>query len=604
MQAQTEKARSEVMPENEGEQLAGASIVWEVLTEEGVDVVFGYPGGAIMPTYDALPRYPHIHHVLTRHEQAAAHMADGYARASGKVGVAIATSGPGATNLVTGIATAMLDSSGIVCITGQVASHLLGTDAFQETDVNGVTLPITKYNYLVTSPDEIAPCLREAFALARSGRRGPIVVDITKDAQIQSTQYTRSGRYFESDRKRADDLGVRQWPSAPRDEQVAEFISMLDRARRPIIIAGQGIIAGGADKALQELVDRTGIPVANTLLGLGGFPASHSRALGMLGMHGHAWVNQAVQRADLLIALGMRFDDRVTGDPRTFATQSRKIHIELDETEINKIIEVDLPIHADLGKALPAINEALSREPKDRFTPWRYSEWHKEIDDAKRDAEAHTLPSDQCEAPTARYVLDSLWEVTEGNATLVTDVGQHQMWAAQCYHHDTPRSLITSGGLGTMGFALPASIGARLSKSKDEIWVVAGDGGFQMTSPELTTAKQEGIDLNIAVLNNGYLGMVRQWQEMFFGSRYVATPITSPDFVKLAEAHGHTGIRVTEKDQVKAAIETARKTPGVTLVEFCIQSEDAVYPMVPSGAPIDDMIRRPKNGDSADESKE
>jgi acetolactate synthase-1/2/3 large subunit len=572
---------------DERKRTTGARILWEALVREGVEVVFGYPGGAIMPTYDVMPDYP-VRHVLCRHEQNAAHMADGYARASGKVGVAIATSGPGATNLVTGIATAMLDSSPLVCITGQVPSTVIGSDAFQETDITGVTLPITKHNYVVNRAEDIPRVVREAFYVARSGRPGPVVVDITKDAQIAAC-----------DPPEWDDSPVvlpgYRPDHRPRAEDLEEAVRMIDAAERPLVLAGQGIVKAGATAALTELVERADVPVACTLLGLGGFPATHPKNLGMMGMHGEAWVNEAVQRADLLIALGMRFDDRVTGNLATYARQAKKIHVELDPAEIDKNVRVDLPIVGDVGEVLEAVAPKVER--RDR------SAWSAEIRAMHEDSLAHdvqTLPDDG--RLLAAHVIHDLYRLTEGRSLVVTDVGQHQMWEAQYYKHDRPRSLITSGGLGTMGFALPAAMGARFARGDEEdIWVIAGDGGFQMSTPELSTCKQEGVRLNIAIINNGYLGMVRQWQDFFFERRYVATPIASPDFVKLAEAHGLNGLRVERRDQIEDAVRRAREDAGTTVVEFRVEAEDTVYPMVPTGNDLADMIRRPRRAAPAAE---
>ncbi|WP_437627457.1 biosynthetic-type acetolactate synthase large subunit [Sorangium sp. So ce1151] len=555
----------------------GAQIIWEVLVSEGVDVVFGYPGGAIMPAYDTILGYP-IRHVLVRHEQGAAHMADGYARASGKVGVAIATSGPGATNLVTGIATAMLDSSPIVCITGQVPSKLLGTDAFQETDITGVTLPITKHNYLVTEVQDIAPAIREAFYIARSGRPGPVLVDITKDAQQASMDYeplTSEVRL----------PGYR--PSNPAVQtDIEKAIELIDDAERPLILAGQGIVRAEATRELLAFVEKTGIPVASTLLGLGGFPATHPLSLGMMGMHGEAWVNHAIQEADLLIALGMRFDDRVTGNLKTYAVKAKKIHVEIDRSEINKNVKVDVGLVGDARDTLLSLIPGVKQRNR--------GNWIERITALKGDSavrDIQQLPYN--EKLYAAHVMHDLWRLTDGKALVVTDVGQHQMWEAQYYKHDHPRKLITSGGLGTMGFALPAAIGARFAKPEEEVWVVVGDGGFQMTACELSTCAQEGIKVHVAVINNGYLGMVRQWQEFFYNRRYSATPMRSPDFVKLAEAHGLTGIRVTKREEIAEAVERARATPGTVVVDFRVEQEDSVYPMVPAGADLKDMIRRP-----------
>ena len=558
-------------------QKTGAQIVWEVLTRLGVEVVFGYPGGAIMPTYDAMPGYP-IRHVLVRHEQGAAHMADGYARASGKVGVAIATSGPGATNLVTGIATAMLDSSPVVCITGQVSSAAIGSDAFQEIDITGITLPITKHNYLISRAEDVAPALFEAFEIALSGRPGPVLVDITKDAQQAMARF---------DPKAPIPKTLRRRPRpAPRPDAIARAAELIDNSERPLILAGQGVIASGSGELLREFAEKTGVPVASTLLGLGGFPASHPLSLGMMGMHGEAWVNTSMQEADLLIALGMRFDDRVTGKLSTFAVHAKKIHAEIDPSEINKNVKVDVALPGDLRKTLEALVPAVQKRTRRNWLE-RIGALRGEV--ARRDVQSKPSRG-KLFAP---HVLHDLWRLTDGKALVVTDVGQHQMWEAQYYKHDRARSLITSGGLGTMGFALPAAIGARFARPQDDIWVVAGDGGFQMTSCELTTCAQEGIKVNIAIINNGYLGMVRQWQEFFYNRRYVATPLKSPDFVTLAQAHGLTGFRVTSRDEIPGAVDRARKEPGTVVVDFRVEQEEAVYPMVPANSDLRDMIRRP-----------
>ena len=554
-------------------QRTGAQLIWEALVREGVEVVFGYPGGAIMPTYDAMPAYP-VRHVLVRHEQGAAHMADGYARASGKVGVCIATSGPGATNLVTGIATAMMDSSPVVCITGQVGSTLLGSDAFQEIDITGITLPITKHNYLVTRAQDVAPVLREAFHIARSGRPGPVLVDITKDAQQGHGRLEGGPAPRTRPAQHATELAIRR------------AAALIDAAERPLILAGHGVLKAEASALLRELAEKCGIPVTATLLGLGGFPASHPLALGMMGMHGEAWVNNALQEADLLIALGMRFDDRVTGKLSTFAVHAKKIHAEIDPSEINKNVRVDVALPGDLRGTLEHLIPAV--RPRER-TEWLGRIASLKSDCTRRDVQA--IPEDG--RLLAPHVLHDLWRLTEGKALVVTDVGQHQMWEAQYYKHDRPRSLLTSGGLGTMGFALPAAIGARFARPADEIWVVVGDGGFQMTSCELTTCAQEGLKVNVAVINNGYLGMVRQWQEFFYGRRYVATPLRGPDFVALAQAHGLCGLRVTRRDEIPAAVARAREEPGTVVVDFRVEQEEAVYPMVPANADLREMIRRP-----------
>ena len=571
------EARRSTVPSSTAARMTGAQILWEVLAREGVEVVFGYPGGAIMPAYDALPA-SRIHHVLVRHEQGAAHMADGYARASGKVGVCIATSGPGATNLVTGIATAMLDSIPLVCVTGQVSSTLLGSDAFQEIDITGITLPITKHNYLVTRGEDLAYALREAFEVARSGRPGPVLVDITKDAQQATVPF------------RWSDEPVRLPGVRPAcrltQEQVEHAASFLDQAKRPLVFCGHGVIRAGATELLLRFAEKTGIPVASTLLGLGAFPASHELSLGMMGMHGEAWVNHAVQESDLLVAVGMRFDDRVTGNLKNYATAARKIHLEIDPAEVNKNVRADVALVGDLRRSLERLLPAVAQR--------EHGEWRARIQALREDSAARDVQGLPHEGKLrAPHVLHDLWCLTRGEALVVTDVGQHQMWEAQYYRHERPRSLLTSGGLGTMGFALPAAIGARFARPQEEIWVVVGDGGFQMTACELITCAQEGIKLNVALINNGYLGMVRQWQEFFYGGRYVATPLKSPDFVKLAEAHGLAAMRVTTREQIGPAVEAARKAPGTAVIEFCVEGEEAVYPMVPANADLHAMIRRP-----------
>ena len=553
--------------------LTGAQILWDCLVREGVNVVFGYPGGAILPAYDAMLDYP-IRHVLVRHEQGATHMADGYARATGKVGVAVATSGPGATNMVTGIATAMMDSSPIVCITGQVGSPLIGSDAFQETDITGITLPITKHNYLVSRAADVAPAIREAFAVAASGRPGPVLVDITKDAQLGSCPFNWDAA--------APDLAAL---ARPGHAMGADPLELINAAERPLILAGHGIILGGAEAALLALAEKANIPIAMTLLGIGGCPASHPLNLGMMGMHGEAWVNTAIQEADLLIALGMRFDDRVTGNLKTYALHARKIHVDIDPAEFNKNVPVDAAIPGDVG--------AILREWMPRIAPVDRSPWLNHITGLKGDSavrDIQNLPDDG--HLYAAHVINDLWRITEGRALVVTDVGQHQMWEAQYYKHETSRSLITSGGLGTMGFALPAAIGAKVGRPDAEVWVVVGDGGFQMTCPELATLVQEELDVKIAVINNGYLGMVRQWQEFFYQRRYAATPISGPNFAKLAEAFGLFGTTVTTRGEVAGAVAAARRQRGA-LIDFQVEQEDSVYPMVPAGADLHKMIRRP-----------
>ena len=557
--------------------LTGAEILWATLVGEGVTEVFGYPGGAILPAYDALRKFP-IRHILVRHEQGAAHMADGYARASGKVGVAVATSGPGATNLVTGIATAMMDSIPMVCITGQVASKVLGTDAFQEIDITGITLPVTKHNFLVSRAEEIAPAIRAAFQIAQSGRPGPVLVDITKDAQQATAIF--------------DFAAARPRPYTPHpmlhctDQRLHQAAEMIRKAERPVILAGHGILQSRAGEQIRSLAERMQIPVGMTLLGLGAFPASHSLNMGMMGMHGESWVNQAIQEADLLIACGMRFDDRVIGTPVTYATKAKKIHIEIDPAEINKNIRVDVALGGDLREVLEQLLPLL---------PGRDGcAWLRSIEESKGSAavrDIRNLPDSG--HLYAAHVMHDLWRITEGRAIVATDVGQHQMWEAQYYHHDHPRTLITSGGLGTMGFALPAGIGAKFACPDREVWVIAGDGGFQMTACELATIAQEKLKINIAIINNGYLGMVRQWQEFFYERNYQSTPLVSPDFVKLADAHGIRGAAVHTRADVERVVNEARQHDGPFLINFLVEQEDSVYPMIPAGSALHEMIRRP-----------
>ena len=557
--------------------LTGAEIVWATLVGEGVTDVFGYPGGAILPVYDALRKFP-IHHTLVRHEQGAAHMADGYARASGKVGVAIATSGPGATNLVTGIATAMLDSIPVVCITGNVSSKVLGTDAFQEVDITGITLPVTKHNFLINKAEDIAPAIRHAFQIARSGRPGPVLVDITKDAQQASAIFD-----FEA----AKPKPYRPHPMLHVDDaNLNKAAELIRNSKRPVILAGHGVSESGAMEQVCTLAERTQTPVALTLLGLGAFPASHPLNLGMMGMHGEAWVNHAIQEADLLIACGMRFDDRVTGTLSSYAPKAKKIHIEIDPAEINKNVKVDVALVGDLREVLEELLPRVSHRED--------GAWLKVIEANKGTSAVRDIKNLPDSGHLyAAHVIHDIWRMTGGDAIVVTDVGQHQMLEAQYFHHEKPRTLITSGGLGTMGFALPAAIGAKFACPDKEVWVVVGDGGFQMTSAELSTIAQEGIKINIAIINNGYLGMVRQWQEFFYERNYEATPLVSPDFVKLADAHGIPGRAVRKRSEVEEAVNAARGAKGAFLLNFHVEQEDAVYPMIPVGAALHEMIRRP-----------
>ena len=558
----------------------GAEIVWEMLQREGVEVVFGIPGGAIMHTYHPRQEYG-IRHVLVRHEQCAAHAADGYARASGRVGVAMATSGPGATNLVTGIATAMMDSAPMVCITGQVPTPVIGSDAFQETDITGITLPVTKHNYLVTHVADLAGVMHEAFYIARSGRPGPVLIDLPKDVQQAETEFVPPEGEVH--------LPGYQPVGVGDPEAVRRAVEMVNSAQRPLILAGNGVLLSGAMDALRAFAEKTQTPVALTLLGKGGFPESHPLALRMMGMHGEAFVNQAIQEADLLLAFGMRFDDRVTGNLNHYAPKALKVHVDLDAVELNKIVPVDVPILGDLRQVLeqmlPMVEPAAHGEWLELIAQWRGETHARDI--------VHQPSNGHVVVPQA---VRAIWEATAGDAVVVTDVGQHQMWVAQYYHLDRPPSLITSGGLGTMGFGLPAAIGAQIARPDREVWAMVGDGGFQMTLQDLATVVQEQLPLRIALFNNGCLGMVRQWQEMFYDRRYESTQLLNPDFVKLVEAYGIRGWRVTEPEDARQAIDEARGHPGPAFIEFQVAREGDdgnVYPMVPAGAALHEMIRRP-----------
>lgn len=556
----------------------GAEVLWESLIREGVDVLFGLPGGAVIPAFDAMLNYDkQLHFVLVRHEQGAAMMADGYARASGKVGVAIATSGPGATNLVTGIHIASMDSSPVVFITGQVASNLLGSDAFQEVDMTGISLPITKHNFLITSADDVARTVHEAFYIARTGRPGPVLIDFCKDAQVAKTENI--------DPPEVRLIGYHP-PLHAAAEKLERAAELIRAAKRPVIFAGHGVEISGATREVQKFAERTNIPVAMTLMSLGSIPSSHPLSLGMMGMHGEAFCNLAIQQSDLIIALGMRFDDRVTGNLKTYAPTASKIHVDIDPTEINKIVMADVPLVGDIKTVLADID---SQVPNARHDEWldQIAEWRKETD--TRDIMAQPN-NGKLHVP---QIVSDIWKVTKGEALMVTDVGQHQMWTAQYYQPEQPYSFITSGGAGSMGFGLPAAIGAKFAKPEREVWAIVGDGGFQMTQAELSTAVQENIAVKVAIMNNHFLGMVRQWQEFFFEKRYSAVHLKNPDFCKIAEAHGIPSRKVMKPGEIHAAVEFARSTPGPVLLDFHVEQEEAVYPMVPTGADLHQMIRRP-----------
>ena len=559
--------------------LTGAEIIWECLMREGVNVVFGYPGGAILPTYDALSKYKdNIHHVLTRHEQGATHMADGYARTSGKVGVAMATSGPGAANMVTGLATAMMDSVPIVCITGQVPRPAIGSDAFQEMDISGAVIPVTKHSYLVMDIKNLAQTIKEAFEIARSGRPGPVLIDIPKDVQAEEYDFI----YPEEP--------VKLPGENPLDKEIdkkslGDAANLIANAKRPVILAGHGILLSGASKEVIELSEKGDIPLSWTLLGSGAVPASHSLNMGMMGMHGEFAANNAIQKADLLIACGMRFDDRVTGNTKTYSLDSKKIHIEIDPSEINKNVPVDVALVGDLKLVLKKLIPILKDQQN--------TDWINEIEKWKKESQSRDIINADTQMLYGAQVISDIWKETNGDAIVVSDVGQHQMLEAQYYKHDEPNTLLTSGGLGTMGFSLPAAIGASFYNRNKDIWVIVGDGSIQMTITELATAVQENANIKIAIINNGYLGMVRQWQQLFYDSRYNETPISSPDYVKLSEAYGLKGIRVISRPEIPGAIEEAQNINGPVLVEFVVEQHDMVYPMVPAGADLDAMISRP-----------
>lgn len=562
---------------DEARELTGSQIICEALIREGVELLYGYPGGAIMPFYDALTSYPAFHHVLVRHEQGAAHAADGYARATGKVGVCVATSGPGATNLVTGLATAYMDSTPVVALTGQVARPFIGRDAFQETDVLGVTQPITKHNYLVQRVEDLADIVHEAFQLALSGRPGPVLVDVPKDIQFSKTLYRPSTRPSSNEYARA---ARTQQPSPAAIARAAQLIA---EAQRPLIMSGHGVILANAWSELQAFAEKTNIPVITTLLGLSGFPDTHPLAIGMPGMHGPAHVNRAIGVADLIIGVGLRFDDRVTGKVSEFAPRARFIHIDIDPAEMHKVKPAAVPIVSDAKAALKALVEAV--EPGDHRT------WISEIRNNEAQDQDHiaAIPRNTVH-PDPISILEAIRAETHGDAIIVTDVGQHQMWTARHYTWTRPNSHITSGGLGTMGFALPAAMGVKMGMPDATVWVVAGDGGIQMNIQELATLKQEGLTIKVAIMNNGYLGMVRQWQHFFHSGNYSETPITGPDYVQLAAAYGLTGMHVTRHEEVAEAVHQAMEKEGTVIIDFVIESEANVYPMVAPGSAITNMI--------------
>ncbi len=554
--------------------MTGAQMVLESLQREGVDTIFGYPGGVVLPLYDTLPQFPGIRHILVRHEQGAAHMADGYARASGRMGVCLATSGPGATNLVTGLCTSWMDSTPVFALTGNVARSLLGKDGFQEADITGITQPITKHNYLVMQPKDIPLTIREATHICTTGRPGPVLVDIPKDVFQEQAEFDWP-----------DHVSLRGYK--PNVEGHAGMIrraaELIDQAKRPIIISGHGVIWSGAHDELVELAEKAQVPVITTFLGIGGFPESHVLSYGWLGMHGMFYANMAADYADLVIGVGMRFDDRAMGRFKDFNPGVKIIHIDIDPAEIGKNFPTTVPIVGDAKNVLARLTEQVKQQSRPEWLRWI---------DQKRE-EHPSLEIRESRRMLPQYVVRTLYEETQGNANIVTGVGQHQMWAGQHYFYKRPRQLITSGGLGTMGFELPAAIGAQVACPETETWAICGDGGFQMTMQEMAVLVDEGLPVKMAIFNNGYLGMVRQWQQLFYDKNFVSVAMTQPDFCKLADAYGIRALRVETKSEVQLAIKEARSYKGPMLLDFQIDQEENVWPMVPAGASLAETIEAP-----------
>jgi len=564
-----------------GEIMTGARMIIEALKRERVEVIFGYPGGAVIDIYDELYKTPEIHHVLVRHEQGAAHAADGYARSTGKVGVALVTSGPGATNTVTGIATAYMDSIPIVVLTGQVPTKLIGNDAFQEVDITGITRPITKHNFLVKRIEDLPRILKAAFYIARTGRPGPVLVDLPKDVQQSKGEFNYP-----------EEIHLRSYnPNyEPHILQIERAYQLLEKAERPVFLIGGGVISSGASEEVKELAERLNLPVTMTLMGLGGFPGDHEQSLGMLGMHGTYYANMAVANCDVLLAVGARFDDRVTGKVDAFAPHAKIIHIDIDPTSIQKNVKVDVPIVADCKRALTRLLEVVKEvgKPK-KYWREKFKDWWEQIGIWKR-----RYPLSYKEDPNyikPQYVIEKLYELTKGEAIICTEVGQNQMWTAQFYKFKYPRTLITSGGLGTMGFGFPASIGAQMGNPGKLVIDVAGDGSIQMNIQELATAMEQRLPIKIIILNNGYLGMVRQWQELFYEKRYSQVKFqTIPDFVKLAEAYGAVGIRITKPQEVEPTLKKILSMDKLVILDVIIAPEEGVFPMVPAGKATTEMI--------------
>ncbi len=572
----TQTATLENKVENKNLQISGAEAVIKCLLEEGVDLLYGYPGGAIMPVYDELYKYQDkLHHVLTRHEQGATHAAQGYARATGKVGVAIATSGPGATNLVTGIADAQIDSTPMVCITGQVSRHLLGSDAFQETDIIGISMPVTKWNYQITKASEIPEILAKAFYVARSGRPGPVLIDITKNAQFET---------FDFEYKKCSE--VRSYKPKPKvdPEQLAAAADIMNRAKKPLIVFGQGVILGEAEAEFKAFIEKTGIPSAWTILGLSALPTEHPLNVGMVGMHGNYGPNKLTNECDTLIAIGMRFDDRVTGDLNTYAKQAKVIHFEIDPAEVDKNVKTDVAVLGDVKEALAAILPMMNSNS--------YPNWLEEFKKHDEIEYKSVIKNDlypEKEGLTMGEVIKEINAATNGDAIVVSDVGQHQMIACRYAKFNQSKSNITSGGLGTMGFALPAAIGAKMGAPEREVVAVIGDGSYQMTIQELGTIFQTKVPVKIVVLNNDFLGMVRQWQQLFFDKRYASTEMANPDFVTIAKGYQIEAKRVTKREELASTIEEMIASKEAYFLEVCVEKEDNVFPMIPSGASVSDI---------------
>ncbi|XUX01064.1 MAG: biosynthetic-type acetolactate synthase large subunit [Dehalogenimonas sp.] len=553
----------------------GAQILCESLLKEGVDVVFGYPGGQVLPLYHTLTQYPQLRHILVRHEQGAVHAADAYARITGRVGVCFATSGPGATNLITGLANAYMDSIPMVAVTGQVPRSMIGRDAFQESDITGITIPITKHNYLVMDVADLAKTVKEAFYIASTGRPGPVLIDLPRDIQQEFTEFHFPARV---------NLPGYKPTLGGNPLQIKKAAKLLAEAKKPVLIAGHGVRISRAYKELKTLAETLQIPVVTTLLGISSFPESHPLSFGMIGMHGLAPANMAITNSDLVIAVGMRFDDRATGKISSFAPHAKVIHIDIDPAEIGKNVAVDVPIVGDIKTVLAELNKEIS--------PVRHDDWLKQVSDWKKQFPSG-IEIRESETILPQYVIRKIWETTKGDATIVTGVGQHQMFAALHYFYDKPNSFITSGGLGTMGFELPAAFGAQVGLPDETIWCIAGDGSIQMTIQELGTIRQENSPVKIAILNNGFLGMVRQWQELFYEHNYSSTPLWCPDFIKIAEAYGIPAQNVTRKEDVGSAIKKATETEGPYILNFVVEPEENVYPMVPPGAGIDHILHEP-----------